>query len=236
VEEPLKIDVITVFPAMFKGFLEESIVKRAASSGRVAIRTVDLRDFSTDRRRTVDDKPFGGGPGMLMKCDVWFSAIEQIASSDARVILTSPAGKRFTQKDAEELSHEKHLVFLCGHYEGIDERVKRLVTDEYSIGDFVLTGGEIPAAAMVDSITRLLPGVLGGGPEAAALESFGCENLLEAPQYTRPVSFRGMEVPKELYGGNHAEVEAWRRRQAVDLTVRRRPDLISGGGTFAAGM
>lgn len=232
----MKIDVITVFPEMFRGFFGESMLKRAVAMGAASIRTVDLRDFATDRRRTVDDKPYSGGPGMLMKPEVWFQAIEACiggGSHPARIVATTPTGRPYTQRVAEELSREGHLIFLCGHYEGIDERVKSLVTDEVSIGDFVLTGGEIPAAAMVDSVVRLLPGVLGGGAAATSRESFGADGLLEAPQYTRPPEYRGMRVPEVLLNGDHAETEGWRRRQAFDLTSRNRPDLISSGGTYA---
>ena len=237
----MKIDVITVFPEMFRGFFGESILKRAVAMGAAQIRTVDLRDFATDRRRTVDDKPYSGGPGMLMKPEVWFQAVEAcIGGSDeahpsksARVIMTTPSGRPYTQRVAEELAKADHLIFLCGHYEGIDERVNSLVTDEISIGDFVLTGGEIPAAAMVDSVVRLLPGVLGGGSEATSRESFGADGLLEAPQYTRPPEYRGMKVPEILLNGDHAKAEGWRRRQAFDLTSRNRPDLIAMGGTYA---
>ena len=190
----MRIDIITVFPEMFRGFLGESILSRAARAGKVFLRTVDLRDFARDRRRTVDDKPYSGGPGMLMKPDVWYDAIESVRTDGARVVLTTPAGERYTQRKAEEFATCDHLVFLCGHYEGIDERVRRLVTDEVSMGDFVLTGGEIPVAAMVDSVVRLLPGVLGGGAAATANESFGADGLLEAPQYTRPPVYRGMAV------------------------------------------
>ena len=197
------------------------------------MRTVDLRDFARDRRRTVDDKPYSGGPGMLMKPDVWHDAIESVRTDGARVVLTTPAGERYTQRKAEEFSRCEHLVFLCGHYEGIDERVRRLVTDEVSMGDFVLTGGEIPVAAMVDSVVRLLPGVLGGGAAATANESFGTDGLLEAPQYTRPPVYRGKKVPDVLLNGDHAVTDGWRRRQAFDLTRRNRPDLIEMGGTYA---
>ena len=240
----MKIDVITVFPEMFRGFFGESILKRAVSMGAAEIRTVDLRDFATDRRRTVDDKPYSGGPGMLMKPEVWFQAVEACIGSSpsqssrgsaARVVMTTPAGRQYTQSVAAELSRAEHLIILCGHYEGIDERVKTLVTDEISMGDFVLTGGEIPAAAIVDSVVRLLPGVLGGGAEATAKESFGAEGLLEAPQYTRPPEYRGMKVPEILLNGDHAKTEGWRKRQAFDLTSRNRPDLIAMGGTYAVG-
>jgi tRNA (guanine37-N1)-methyltransferase len=235
----MKIDVITVFPEMFRGFFGESILKRAAAMGVASIRTVDLRDFATDRRRTVDDKPYSGGPGMLMKPDVWFQAIESCLgdrSVPARVVMMTPTGRPYTQRVAEEFSAAEHLIILCGHYEGIDERVKTLVTDEISIGDFVLTGGEIPAAAIVDSVVRLLPGVLGGGSEATAKESFGSDGLLEAPQYTRPPEYRGLKVPDVLIGGDHAKTESWRKRQAFDLTSRNRPAIIAMGGTYAVGM
>lgn len=242
----LLIDIITVFPEMFRGFLGESMIARAARAGKVVVRTVDLRDFSRDQRRTIDDKPYSGGPGMLMKPDVWYDAIETCLENfrhldgetnsrqkTSRVILTTPTGTPYTQRKAEEFSKEEHLVFLCGHYEGFDDRIRRLVTDEVSMGDFVLTGGEIPTAAMIDSTVRLLPGVLGGGVEATANESFGTEGLLEAPQYTRPPVFRGMAVPEVLVSGDHAKAAGWRKRQAIDLTSRRRPDLLEMGGTFA---
>ena len=175
---------------------------------------------------------------MLIKPEVWFDAIETClaapsADTPARVVLTTPTGTPYTQRTAEAFAASPHLIFLCGHYEGIDARVRRLVTDEVSLGDFVLTGGEIPVAAMVDSTVRLLPGVLGGGSAATANESFGEEGLLEAPQYTRPPVYRGMAVPDVLLGGDHAKVANWRKRQAFDLTSRRRPDLLEMGGTFA---
>lgn len=224
----MKIDIITVFPKMFGGFLGESIISRAMRSGKVDIRIVDLRDFSRDQRRTVDDKPYSGGPGMLMKPEVWYDAVETVRTAGARVVMTTPTGAQYTQRKAEEFSSCEHLIFLCGHYEGFDARVMRLVTDEVSMGDFVLTGGEIPVAAMVDSIVRLLPGVLGGGAAATANESFGEEGLLEAPQYTRPPVYRGMSVPEILLSGDHAKTASWRKGQAFDLTSRRRPDLLKG--------
>ena len=249
------IDILTVFPEMFRGFLGESMIARAARAGLVSIRTVDLRDFSRDQRRTVDDKPYSGGPGMLMKPEVWYEAVETCrrrgegekgvkgemgekgvkGEKVRRVVLTTPTGTPYTQRKAEEFAQCEHLIFLCGHYEGIDARVRRMVTDEVSMGDFVLTGGEIPVAAMIDSVVRLLPGVLGGGAEATASESFGTDGLLEAPQYTRPPVFRGMAVPEVLVNGDHAKAASWRKRQAIDLTSRRRPDLLAMGGTFAAG-
>ncbi|MGN0846619.1 MAG: tRNA (guanosine(37)-N1)-methyltransferase TrmD [Kiritimatiellia bacterium] len=241
----MRIDIITVFPEMFCGFLGESMIARAAKAGKVFIRTVDLRDFSRDQRRTVDDKPYSGGPGMLMKPEVWYDAVETcLAASSApscgptsatRIVMTTPTGAPYTQRTAEAFSKCDHLVFLCGHYEGFDARVRRLVTDEVSMGDFVLTGGEIPVAAMIDSAVRLLPGVLGGGAAAVANESFGEDGLLEGPQYTRPPVYRGMAVPEVLLNGDHAKAAGWRKRQAFDLTSRRRPDLLEMGGTFANG-
>jgi len=223
---PMRIDVLTVFPGMLRGFLEESMLRRAARLGRVVFRTVDLRDFAHDARRTADDRPYGGGPGMIMKPELWFEAIETVRTPEARVILMTPSGRRFRQAEARRLAKERHLVFVCGHYEGIDERVREaLVTDELSIGDYVLTNGVLPAAVVLDAVVRLLPGVLGGGEEAVRGESF-TEGLLEAPQYTRPAVYRGMAVPAVLQGGNHGEMEAWRARQALDRTARRRPDLL----------
>ena len=237
----LKISIISVQPKMFEGFLRESIVARAVKKGACEIDIVDLREFGEGRWKKVDDKPYGGGPGMLMKCGPWFAAVESLivpsASSPtgagSRVIMTSPAGKTFTQRDAEMFANlststsSLHLVFLCGHYEGFDARIETLVTDKYSIGDFVMTGGELAAAAMVDSIVRLLPGVLGGGPSATASESFGRDGMLEAPQYTHPPEFRGMKVPEVLLSGDHAKIEAWKRSEARKLTERERPDLVS---------
>ena len=241
----LRIDIVSVQPKMFEGFLAESIVARAVKKGACEIHIVDLREFGEGRWRKVDDKPDGGGPGMLMCCKPWFAAVESClgrgdegipapVSRDLgagvppppRVIMTSPAGKRFTQRDAEALSQCEHLIFLCGHYEGFDARIETLATDKYSVGDFVMTGGELAAAAMVDSIVRLLPGVLGGGPAATASESFGRDGLLEAPQYTHPPEFRGMKVPEVLLSGDHTKIEAWKRSEARKLTERERPDLI----------
>ena len=237
----LKIDVISVQPKMFEGFLKESIVARAVKKGACEINIVDLREFGEGRWKKVDDKPYGGGPGMLMCCKPWFAAVEKclegLGGLGVRVIMTSPAGKKFTQRDAEmfaglatsqtfQTSQTCHLVFMCGHYEGFDARIETLATDKYSVGDFVMTGGELAAAAMVDSIVRLLPGVLGGGPQATASESFGRDGMLEAPQYTHPPEFRGMKVPDVLLSGDHAKIEAWKKYEARKLTERERPDLM----------
>lgn len=226
----LQIDIISVQPGMFRGFLEQSIVARAVRKGACEIRLHDLRDFTHDKWRKVDDKPYGGGPGMLMMCAPWFEAVEHCLSDAGgekrRVIMTSPAGRTFDQRLAEELSGESHLVFMCGHYEGFDARIRTLATDEISIGDFVMTGGELAAAAMVDSIVRLIPGVLGGGPAATASESFGRDGLLEAPQYTHPPVFRGMAVPDVLLSGDHRKIEAWKKSAAMELTEKARPDIM----------
>lgn len=229
----LKIDIVSVQPGMFGGFLSESMVARAVRKGACRINIVDLRDFAHDKRRTVDDRPYGGGPGMLMICPPWFEAVESLTGEAAgsprpgqRVVMTSPGGRRFTQRDAELLSECEHLVFMCGHYEGFDSRIGMLATDRFSIGDFVMTGGELAAAAMVDSVVRLLPGVLGGGPAATADESFGRAGLLEAPQYTHPVEFRGMKVPDVLLSGDHRRIDAWRKSEARRVTMEMRPDLL----------
>ncbi len=223
----LTIDIISVQPRMFRGFLEESIVARAVKKGACVVNIIDLRDFAHDVHRKVDDKPYGGGPGMLMMCGPWFEAVEsRLAPGERpRVVMTTPAGRRFDQRAAEELSRETHVVFMCGHYEGFDARIETLATDRFSIGDFVMTGGELAAAAMADATVRLLPGVLGGGPAATANESFGREGLLEAPQYTHPADFRGMKVPDVLLSGDHARIDAWRRAQARIITSKERPDL-----------
>ncbi len=229
----LKIDVISVQPDMFRGFLEKSIVARAVKKGACEINIVDLRDFGEGRWKKVDDKPYGGGPGMLMKCGPWFAAVESrcgpagtLRPTGRRIVMTSPAGRTFDQRVAEELAGEEHVVLMCGHYEGFDARIETLATDKLSLGDFVMTGGELAAAAIVDAVVRLLPGVLGGGPSATANESFGRDGLLEAPQYTHPPEFRGMKVPDVLLSGDHTKIEAWRKSEARRLTEKARPDLV----------
>ena len=221
----MKIDVLTLFPGMFPGPLDESIIKRACESGRLQLGVHDLRDYTHDRHRTVDARPFGGGPGMLMKPEPLFEAVEALRGEKTRVILTSPAGRPFRQQIARELAAEEHLLLVCGSYEGFDERVRQgLADDEISIGDYVLTNGALPAMVIIDAVTRLLPGVL-GDDESSQDESFsGC--LLEYPQYTRPAEFRGMNVPEVLLSGDHAAIEKWRREQATVQTRQRRPDLL----------
>ena len=221
----MKIDVLTLFPGMFPGPLDESIIKRACESGRLRLGIRDLRDYTHDRHRKVDDRPFGGGPGMLMKPEPLFEAVEALRGEKTRVILTSPAGRPFRQEIARELAGEEHLLLVCGSYEGFDERVREsLADDELSIGDYVLTNGALPAMVLIDAVTRLLPGVL-GDDESALDESFS-ERLLEYPQYTRPAEFRGMSVPEVLLSGDHAAIDRWRREQARDRTAQRRPDLL----------
>jgi len=223
---PLSIDVITIFPGMLTGFVEESMLKRASAMRAVTIRTADPRDFTKDRHRTTDDRPYGGGAGMVMKPEPLFEATESVLTPGARVILMTPQGRRFDQAMAAELARERHLVFLCGHYEGVDERVRQsLVTDEVSIGDYVLTNGVLPAAVVIDAVVRLLPGVLGAGEGAVEEESFS-SGLLEYPQYTRPAEFRGMSVPDVLRSGDHGQIAAWRKEQAKRRTTERRPELL----------
>ena len=223
----MRIDIITIFPKMFRPVLDESIIKRAQNKGKVKICIHDLRDYTFDKHRKVDDRPFGGGSGMVMGPEPIFSAVSKLKSSRAKtkVVLLAPQGERFSQAKAKSLSKCKHLIFICGHYEGIDERVREGLADEViSIGDYVLTGGELPAMVLVDSVVRLIPGVL-GDKNSLNFESFE-GNLLEYPQYTRPAFFKGMSVPGVLLSGDHKKIEAWRRQEALKLTKQRRPDLL----------
>ncbi|MDD5482890.1 MAG: tRNA (guanosine(37)-N1)-methyltransferase TrmD [Kiritimatiellae bacterium] len=227
-QPPLRIDVITIFPKILSAFLAESILKRAAEKQAVIYNIINMRDFTGDRHQTVDDRPYGGGPGMVIKPEPVFKAVESIKTQEARVILMSPQGRVFNQAEARALGGAGHLIFICGNYEGVDERVSQaLVTDEISIGDYVLTNGALAAAVVIDAIVRLLPNVL-GAEESAAMDSFG-EYALEHPQYTRPEVFRGMKVPPVLLSGNHAEIERWRKEQSRARTRARRPDLAAGG-------
>ncbi|NLP37210.1 MAG: tRNA (guanosine(37)-N1)-methyltransferase TrmD [Firmicutes bacterium] len=223
----MRIDILTIFPGMFTA-LQESIAKRAVEAGHVQIELWDLRDFTCNKHRSVDDYPYGGGPGMVMQPEPFFLAVEHLHRIDQRrghVILLSPQGKPFTQAKAFELAKRERLIFLCGHYEGVDERVRlALVNEEISLGDFILTGGEIPAMAVTDAVVRLLPGVL---PEISVTEESFTENLLEYPQYTRPAEFRGMAVPEVLLSGNHEKIRRWRREQSLLNTLLYRPDLLS---------
>ena len=222
----IQVDILTLFPSMFDGPLDESIIKRAREGGYLDLRITDIRDFTYDAHRTVDDRPFGGGPGMVIKPEPVFEAVESVRTADSKVIMMAPAGRRFAQPIARELSTERHLVLLCGSYEGFDERIREaLVDDVISIGDYVLTNGALPAMVLVDSLTRLIPGVL-GDEDSAKDESFGDEGLLEYPHYTRPAEFRGMKVPEILLSGNHAEIAKWRRKMAEARTRETRPDLL----------
>ena len=201
-------------------------MQRARSSGRLDLRVHNLRDYTHDRHKTVDDKPFGGGPGMVLKPEPLFEAVESLAAGQTRVILLTPVGRPFTQALARELAQNEHLLFICGSYEGVDERVREaLVDDEVSIGDYVLTNGGLPAMVIIDAVTRLLPGAL-GDEDSASDESFS-QGLLEYPHYTRPAEFRGMKVPETLLSGHHAEIEKWRVQQAKARTAQRRPDLLA---------
>ncbi|MBQ9772472.1 MAG: tRNA (guanosine(37)-N1)-methyltransferase TrmD [Lentisphaeria bacterium] len=222
----LKFDIITLFPEIFFGPLGGSIVGRAIEKGIVEVNAVNLRDYTHDKRGTVDDKPYGGGAGMLMKVEPLFEAVEDLRKENTLVLMTSPSGEPFNQKMAHEFAAKEHILIICGHYEGVDERVREALVDrEVSIGDYVLTSGNLPAMVMVDAVTRLLPGAL-GSPESDVDESF--ENgLLEYPQYTRPPVFRDMAVPEVLLSGNHAEIAKWRREQSEQRTAGRRPDLLN---------
>jgi tRNA (guanine37-N1)-methyltransferase len=221
----MRIEVLTLFPGMFAGPLDESIVKRARQAGLLDLRIHNLRDYAHDRHRTVDDRPFGGGPGMLLKPEPLFEAIEMLARDQTRVVLLSPGGRVFNQAVARELAQVDDLLLVSGHYEGFDERVReQLADDELSVGDYVLTNGALPAMIIIDAVTRLLPGAL-GDDESSQEESFS-HGLLEYPQYTRPAEFRGLKVPEVLLSGNHAEIARWRSEQARQRTKERRPDLM----------
>ncbi|GAQ26277.1 tRNA (guanine-N(1)-)-methyltransferase [Tepidanaerobacter syntrophicus] len=224
----LNIYILTLFPEFFESPFSVSIIKRAIDRNLVKIELINIRDFSHDKHKKVDDYPYGGGCGMVMKPEPIFESVEyvekKIESTNRRIILLSPQGKIFNQAIAQELSCEQNLVFICGHYEGIDERVKTIITDEISLGDFILTGGEIPALAVTDSVIRLVPGVLGSS-DSPVNESF-CNNLLEYPQYTRPEIYRGLKVPDVLLSGDHKKIEIYRRKAALIRTKEKRPDLF----------
>ncbi|AIS60195.1 tRNA (guanosine(37)-N1)-methyltransferase TrmD [Listeria ivanovii] len=225
----MKIDILSIFPAMFSGVTGNSIIKKAIENERVAVEVTDFREYAEGKHHIVDDYPYGGGAGMLLKAQPIFDAVAAVKENQPetkpRVILMDPAGKRFDQKMAEAFAEEEHLIFICGHYEGYDERIREhLVTDEVSIGDYILTGGEIGAMIVMDSVIRLLPGVL-GNKDSAVTDSFST-GLLEHPHYTRPADFRGMKVPDILLSGNHAWIEEWRDKESLKRTYERRPDLL----------
>ena len=223
----MKIDVLTLFPGMFMGPLDESIVGRARTAGILDLRIHNLRDWTHNRHKTVDDSPYGGGPGMVLKPEPLFEAVEALKAergAGTKVILTSPSGRVFTQEIARNLAGEAGVLFICGSYEGFDERVRaHLADDELSIGDYVMTNGALPAMVIIDAVTRLLPGAL--GDEASSQDESFSHGLLEYPHYTRPIEFRGWRVPEILQSGNHAAIERWRRAQAMKRTAERRPDL-----------
>ena len=223
--KPLHIDLLTLFPGICVGPMTQSMMKRARERGLFTFGAHDIRDWTTDKHRLTDDAPFGGGEGMVMKPEPIFAAVEQLRRVESRVLLMSPGGKSFNQQKAAELSGEEHLILICGHYEGIDQRViDHLVDEEISIGDYVLTNGALAALVVVDAVARLIPGVL-GNDQSAAQDSFG-NGLLEYPQYTRPAEFRGWKVPEILLSGNHAAIAAWRNERSVEKTRKIRPDLF----------
>ncbi|CAK6472312.1 tRNA (guanine-N(1)-)-methyltransferase [Peribacillus frigoritolerans] len=224
----MKIDVLSLFPEMFEGVFGSSILKKAAEKQAVSYNVTNFRDYADNKHSTVDDYPYGGGAGMVLKAQPIFDAVEALKGQGEltpRVVLLCPQGERYTQKKAEEFAEEEHLIFICGHYEGYDERIREhVVTDEISIGDFVLTGGELGAMVIIDSVVRLLPGVL-GNVDSPILDSYS-SGLLEHPHYTRPADFRGMKVPDPLISGNHKKIDEWRMKESLRRTWIRRPDLL----------
>jgi tRNA (guanine37-N1)-methyltransferase len=222
----VRIDVVTIFPGIFESPLRESLLGRAIEAGLLDVRVHDLRDSTTDKHRQVDDESYGGGPGMVVKPEPVFAAVESLGAGDRRTLLLSPSGRRLDQDLARELAAEPWLVLICGRYEGVDERVvEGLPAEEVSIGDYVVAGGEVPALVVLEAVTRLVPGVI-GREESHEQDSFGDEGILDHPHYTRPAEFRGMRVPETLLSGNHAEIERWRREAALEKTRRNRPDLL----------
>ena len=219
----MKIDILTLFPEMFDGFINTSIIKRAIDKKSVTINLYNIRDYSTDKNKKVDDYPYGGGEGMVLMCEPVVSAIESVKTDDSLVILLTPQGKPYNQKEAYELKDKKHIILVCGHYEGFDERIRKYVDLELSIGDFVLTGGEIPAMAISDSIIRLLDGVI--DKNSSLNDSFN-NNLLDYPVYTKPYDFRGDKVPDVLLSGHHLNINNWRKEESIKRTETRRPDLL----------
>ena len=222
----MRIDILTIFPEMCRVPLGESMMKRAAESRLLDLRIHDLRDWSTGKHRIVDDEPFGGGPGMVMKPEPFFRAVEELRTPESKTLLLTPQGERLRQETVRQLSSESHLILLCGHYEGVDHRVvEHLVDREISIGDYVLTNGAIAATVLVDAVVRLIPGVL-GDPGSAQEESFSQPHLLEGPHYTRPADFRGLKVPDILLSGHHENIRIWRAEQSLERTRKNRPDLL----------
>ena len=220
----MKFDVLTLFPEMFET-MKQSVIGRAIEKGLLEINLINIRDFSKDKHKKVDDTVYGGGAGMLMKPDVVYDAFKSVKSEKSKVIYLSPQGKKLCQSKVEELAKQEHLILLCGHYEGIDQRViDKIVDEEISIGDYVLTGGELPAMVLIDSVSRYIDGVITG--ESISEESFSGEGLLEYPQYTRPEEFEGIKVPEVLQSGHHENINKWRRKEAIRITYQKRPDLL----------
>lgn len=219
----MKIKIVTLFKDMFTGFLEESIIKRAIQKGVVSFEIIDFRQYSQDKHHHVDDTPYGGGAGMVLKCDVMDRCLEAIKTDQSHIIMMTPQGSRYNQQKAYELSKKEEIILVCGHYEGFDERIRSFVNEEISVGDFVLTGGEIPAMLISDSITRLVEGAITKASHEGDSYSSG---LLEYPQYTRPSSYKGMDVPAVLQNGNHKEIAKWRKKESLRRTYLRRPDLL----------
>ncbi len=224
----MKIDVLTLFPNMFNSVFDESIIKRAISNNLVEINIHNIRDYSKDPHKKVDDTPYGGGAGMVLMCQPIFDAVKALRNDESKVILLTPSGKLYKQSMAIDFSLEKHLIIICGHYEGFDERIKTICDMEISIGDYILTGGEIPCMVLIDSITRLIDGVI--RKESYENESFS-DNLLDYPTYTKPRIYEGLSVPDVLVNGDHAKIDNWRREQQIKLTEKNRPDLLKGDGS-----
>ncbi|KKN10708.1 hypothetical protein LCGC14_1033840 [marine sediment metagenome] len=220
----MKVDIVTAFPDMFSSLLSESILKKAQENGFLEATVHDLRDYTTDKHRQIDDTPYGSGPGMLIKVEPLYRAIEELKSSGSHIILLTPQGKILKQEFTQELSKKEHLIMICGHYEGVDERIRSFVDEEISLGDYILTGGELPAMVLLDAVTRKLDGVLGSS-ESLAEESFE-KGLLEYPQYTKPAEFEGLKVPEVLLSGHHQKIEDWRKEESLRRTKERRPDLL----------
>ena len=219
------IDILTLFPSFFDNFKTESIIKRAIENNKVEINIHNIRDYATNKHKQVDDYPYGGGAGMVLMCEPIFNAIESLRKENTKVIMMSPSGKTFNQEKAYSLSKEEHIILLCGHYEGFDERIKTIIDEEISIGNFVLTGGEIPAMAITDAVTRLIPGVI--SEDSLKDESFN-NNLLDYPTYTKPADFRGLKVPEVLLSGHHKNIEKFREEERLKKTIENRKDLLEG--------
>ena len=219
----MKIDVLTLFPESIEGFINESIIKRAIASGKVEINLINFRDYSPLNNNQVDDTPYGGGAGMVLRCEPIFNCLDEIKTPDSYVIMLTPEGTTYNQKIAKSLSLKKHIILLCGHYEGFDERIKTLVDEEISIGDYILTGGEIAASAIIDSVVRLIDGVITS--DSLESESFN-DNLLDYPTYTKPAEYRGLKVPDVLISGNHELINKWREEKRIEKTKEKRPDLM----------